>query len=66
MSKRLLRNAVRCRRCDDIIESTNTHDLQRCTCGSVSVDGGLDYAKRTWIGESPEEVYEELSEYDDA
>jgi len=65
MSANLIRNAVRCLKCGDAIESKSLHDLQKCSCGAVSVDGGLDYAKRIWAGNSPDEIYEELSEYDD-
>ena len=32
--------------CGDIIESTSTHDIKSCSCGSVTVDGGKDYIRR--------------------
>ena len=46
--KVLTRNAARCLECGDEIESTHRHDFRTCSCGSISVDGGLSYAKRTW------------------
>ena len=53
----IIKNAVRCKKCDDIIESKNTHDLVTCSCKSCSVDGGYDYLRR--IG-NPED-FEDLS-----
>lgn len=43
-----MRNAVRCCKCDTVIESTYRHDFQTCPCGSVSVDGGQDYKRRLY------------------
>lgn len=40
-------NKVRCRKCDDIIESKYRHDMVWCKCGSVAVDGGKDYQRLT-------------------
>lgn len=42
----IIRNAARCTRCDEVVESKHRHDFQRCSCGAVAVDGGLDYLKR--------------------
>ena len=44
--QRIIRNAVQCNLCGDIIESTYKHDLVTCKCGCCSVDGGLDYLRR--------------------
>lgn len=44
--KYILKNEVKCNCCNDIIESTDTHDFKTCSCGKVSVDGGHDYLKR--------------------
>ena len=44
--QRIIRNAVQCNLCRDIIESTYKHDLVTCKCGCCSVDGGLDYLRR--------------------
>lgn len=56
--KKIVRNAIRCKHCLDLIESIDTHEYKYCSCKKVAVDGGLDYLKR--LGE--QEDYEELSE----
>ena len=43
---KILVNKIRCRKCNDIIESKYTHDFVTCSCGTVSVDGGKSYLKR--------------------
>lgn len=40
------RNRIRCKKCEDVIESTYRHDFKYCKCGSVFVDGGKDYHRR--------------------
>jgi len=40
--KMIVRNAVRCRGCGDIIESRSTDDFVTCSCGACAVDGGLN------------------------
>ena len=42
---RLLRNAARCLRCGDVVESRHRHDYVMCSCGSIAVDGGPSYAR---------------------
>ena len=44
--RKIIRNAIRCNLCGDIIESTYRHDFVTCKCGRCSVDGGLDYVRR--------------------
>jgi hypothetical protein len=58
---KLTRNAVRCLRCGDVIESNTVHEWVRCSCGAVGVDGGLHYRRRTGF----ESDMEELSEFED-
>lgn len=41
-------NKVRCKKCDDIIESKHRHDFVTCKCKSIAVDGGNDYQRLTW------------------
>ena len=55
----IIRNAIQCNHCGDIIESKHVHDFQTCKCGCVSVDGGYDYLKRCFQKEGD---YTELSE----
>lgn len=45
-SRRIIRNAIRCNHCGDVIESTYRHNFVTCRCGRVSVDGGHDYLRR--------------------
>ena len=46
--RRLTKNAARCLRCGDVIESKHRHDLRWCSCRSLFVDGGLAYARFGW------------------
>ena len=46
MSDKLIKNAAKCFNCGDVIESKHRHDFVTCSCGDLSVDGGLDYARR--------------------
>ena len=55
---KIKRNAIRCNKCKDIIESKHRHDFKYCDCQAVAVDGGVDYLRR--LGEPAD--YEELSE----
>ena len=59
--ERIIVNKIKCRRCNDIIESMHGHDFKWCKCGAVAVDGGRDYLRR--CGER--EDWEELSEYEE-
>ena len=36
---KIIRNAIRCKKCGDIIESKTVHDFKFCSCGSCAVDG---------------------------
>lgn len=54
------RNAVQCRHCGDVIESRNVHDYVTCSCGTCSVDGGLEYLRRCY--KNSREDYIELAE----
>ncbi len=64
--EKIIKNAIRCKKCGDVIESKTVHDMVTCKCGCCSVDGGKQYIRRSFTN-SPEEDYEELSEiiYDD-
>lgn len=59
--KKIIKNAILCKHCGDIIESKNRYDFVTCRCGCCSVDGGLDYLGRGFT-HTQEEDYEELSE----
>lgn len=38
---KLTRNAIKCLRCNDVIESKSLHDYVKCKCLACFVDGGL-------------------------
>lgn len=57
--KKIISNKIKCKNCGNIIESKTLNDYQKCLCGQVAVDGGLDYLKRTFKNDND---YEELSE----
>lgn len=46
--KRVIVNRVRCKKCDDIIESVHSYDFERCKCGAIFIDGGKDYQRYGW------------------
>lgn len=51
----IIQNEVECLKCGDIIFSRHTHDFATCSCGNVSVDGGLSYIHRSWKTQEFEE-----------
>ena len=64
----IIRNAIQCKKCGDIIESVSAHDFKTCSCGACSVDGGHYYLRRCAISmddfidlsevqEDPDELY---------
>ncbi len=42
----VIKNTIQCRKCGDIIESTQEHEFRRCKCGAVAVDGAFKYLRR--------------------
>lgn len=61
------RNAIKCNRCGDVIESRHRHDFVECSCGNCCVDGGTLYLKRSFNPEGPgftelSEIVEDLDE----
>lgn len=55
----IVKNAIRCKHCGDIIESTYHHDFKFCSCHRCAVDGGLDYLRRCG---GPDD-WEDISEF---
>ena len=49
------KNRVRCKKCNEILESEDVDDFQWCRCGAISIDG----KKRTGLPENIEELLEE-------
>lgn len=53
--KERYKNVIHCKDCDDKIYSCMRHDFHPCSCGKVSIDGGIDYLRTGWeIGASYE------------
>jgi hypothetical protein len=50
-------NRAKCKKCGDIIQSDNLHDLVSCKCGTISVDGGSWYLKRVGDYNLVEEMF---------
>lgn len=55
-----VRNRIRCKHCDDVIESKSVHDFKWCKCHSVFVDGGNEYGRRGYPDGDPEDHFEEM------
>lgn len=62
MRKKILSNKAKCLLCNDIVESTHRHDFRSCSCGNISVDGGLDYLRRS---QKKPASFEDMSELED-
>ena len=58
--RKIIRNAIKCNTCGDVIESTYTHDFVQCSCGRVFVDGGHEYLRRGYTDSVND--YTDLSE----
>ena len=46
-TRKIIKNAIQCRLCGDVIESTDRHNYVECKCGACAVDGGHDYLERS-------------------
>lgn len=57
---KIIINKAKCKKCGDIIESKEANDFKRCICGSIAVDGGLEYIKR--VGNKEDVI--ELSKFE--
>lgn len=55
-------NAAKCLHCGDIIVSRYRHDFVTCSCGDVSVDGGAEYTKRSFV---PGATWKEITTEDE-
>ena len=74
-------NAIKCKKCGDIIFSRARHDMHSCSCKSISIDGGFDYVRTSWpnvvepsdaftpmkifINQTPMELYEDWNKQED-
>lgn len=57
--RKIIKNAIQCKLCGEIIESTDRHQYVTCKCGACTVDGGHDYLRRCFNDKS---YYVDLSE----
>ena len=46
MEEKIIKNAIQCNLCGEVIESKSCHMFVTCKCGACSVDGGHDYLRR--------------------
>lgn len=53
---------VRCKKCDDVIQSFSRHDFKWCKCNSIAVDGGADYFKMCFDENSEYKVLDKSNE----
>lgn len=44
--RKIIKNAIQCKLCDDVIESIYRHDYVERSCSSCAVDGGYEYLCR--------------------
>lgn len=61
--KRIIKNAIKCNHCGDIIVSKHRHDFVICSCGCCSVDGGNDYLRRGYTNSRND--FTDMSEFED-
>lgn len=41
--EKIIKNAIRCKNCGDVIESESRRDFKYCSCKRVAVEGGHSY-----------------------
>lgn len=46
----IVKNAIQCRRCQDVVESLEPNDPVYCSCGTVAADGGKVLVRRIGRG----------------
>ena len=56
---KIIKNAIQCKLCGEVIESKHVHDFVQCKCGACAVDGGHDYLRRCY---RDKDCYIDLSE----
>lgn len=59
------KNAIRCTKCGEVVESTSVHDFKWCSCGACAVDGGHMYLRRVGNFGDWEDVSETAPDGDD-
>ena len=56
---KIIKNAIQCKLCGEVIESKHVHDFVQCKCAACAVDGGHDYLRRCF---RDKDCYIDLSE----
>ena len=56
---KIIKNAIQCKLCGEVIESKHVHDFVQCKCGACAVDGGHEYLRRCF---RDRDCYIDLSE----
>ena len=57
--RKIIKNAIQCKLCGEVIESKHVHEFVQCKCGACAVDGGHDYLRRCF---RDKDCYIDLSE----
>lgn len=57
---KILQNQIKCTECGDEPYSRSRYDFRYCNCGAVSVDGGMNYLKRTGSADHIDEMSIEI------
>lgn len=60
---KIVRNSVKCLKCNKEVESKHRHDFVSCDCGNVFTDGGKEYCRRGAIDMS---LIQDTSIYEEA
>lgn len=58
-----INNASYCFDCDTLIVSFHRHDFRHCECGNISVDGGMDYIRRSAINDNWADFFDIIKDY---
>ena len=43
----MIKNAIKCKKSGEVIESVSLHDFKICLCGACAVGGGHEYLRRS-------------------
>ena len=58
----ITKNQAMCNNCGQVISSEHQHDFVTCSCGKLSVDGGLHSIRRCF---EDRDEWSEMSEFGD-
>ena len=52
---------MKCPACGDVIYSNSQHDFEECLCGALYIDGGYEYTRVGWDGDTRPGAIERVS-----